>query len=79
MVMTYWSATFLPASSPAAAVQRLRDTLRQVTASPGTRELLARQAIDTWSGTVEQFAAFIRKEGADLQADYKRLNIPLMD
>jgi tripartite-type tricarboxylate transporter receptor subunit TctC len=79
MVMTYWSATFLPAPTPAPIVQKLRDTLRQVTANQETKDLLAKQAIDTWSGTVEQFAAFIKKEGTDLQADYKRLNIPLMD
>lgn len=79
MVMTYWSATFLPAQTPAPMVQKLRDTLRRVTSAQETRDLLARQAIDTWTGTVEQFAAFIKKEGANLQADYQRLNIPLMD
>ena len=79
MVLTYWSATFVPAATPRPALLKLRDALRQVTASAETRELLAKNAIDTWSGTVEQFADFIRKEGADLQADYRRLNIPLLD
>lgn len=79
VVLTYWSAVFVPATAPRPMQQRLQDAMRTVTSSPDTRELLARQAIETWTGTVDQFTAFIRKEGADLQADYKRLKIPLMD
>ncbi len=79
MIMTYWSAAFLPATTPKAYVQRLQDALKQVTSTQETKDLLAKQAIDTWPGTVDQFAAFIKKEGVDLQADYKRLSIPLMD
>ena len=79
MVMTYWSAAFLPVGTPRPIVQKLQDSLKQVTATQETKELLAKQAIDIWPGTVDQFAAFIKKEGDDLRADYKRLSIPLMD
>jgi len=79
MVMTYWSATFLPAVTPRPMQQRMQDAIRQVTSSQDTKDLLAKQAIDTWPGTVDQFSAFIRKEGVALQADYKRLSIPLID
>ena len=79
MVMTYWSATFLPAVTPRPIVQRLHDAVRQVTSAQETKDLLAKNAIETWPGTVEQFSAFIRKETADLQADYKRLKIDVME
>lgn len=79
MVMTYWSATFLPAATPRPMVQRLHDAVRQVTSAQETKDLLAKNAIETWPGTVEQFTAFIRKELADLQADYKRLKIDVME
>ena len=79
MVMTYWSATFLPAVTPRPIVQRLHDAVRQVTSAQETKGLLAKNAIETWPGTVEQFSAFIRKETADLQADYKRLKIDVME
>ncbi len=79
MVMTYWSATFLPAVTPRPIVQRLHDAVRQVTSAQETKDLLAKNAIETWPGTVEQFSTFIRKETADLQADYKRLKIDVME
>ena len=53
--------------------------MSKFTALPETREVLAKQDIETWSGTLDQFSTFIRAEGASLAADYKRLNIPLLD
>ena len=77
--LTYWSAVFVPSAAPRPIQQKLQDAMRTVTSSQDTKDLLAKQAIETWTGTVDQFTSFIRKEGAELQADYKRLNIPLMD
>ncbi len=76
---TYWSAVFVPAVTPRASLTRLQEAMKSVTSAPDTRELLAKQAIETWTGTADQFATFMRKDAAEYQADYRRLNIPLMD
>lgn len=77
--LVYWSAVFAPAAAPRPILQRLQDAMGKFTAMPETKAVLAKQDIETWSGTLDQFSAFIRAEGASLAADYKRLNIPLLD
>lgn len=76
---TYWSAVFMPAATPRPIQVRLQEAMSMVTSSAEAKDLLGRQAIETWSGTVEQFAAFVRRDAAEYQADYQRLKIPLMD
>ena len=79
MLMGQWSAVFVPASAPMPVIGALQGAMKKVIDLPDTRALLEKQDVEIFPGSVEQFAAFIRKEGQALAADYRRLNIPVQD
>ncbi len=79
VVLSSWTGVFAPAVAPAAIIQRLKEAMARVSASPETKAQLLKQEIEPWSGTLEQFSAYIKAEGDAIGADFKRLNIPVLD
>ena len=79
VLLSSWTAVFVPSVAPAAVIQRLKDAMARVSASPETKAQLLKQEIEPWSGTLEQFSAYIKAEGDAIGADFKRLNIPVLD
>jgi len=65
MVEASWTGVFVPSVAPAA--------------TQDMKAMLERQEFEPWGGTLEQFMANARAEGAALAVDYKRLNIPVLD
>jgi len=68
-----------PTAVPAPIMQKLKETMVKVKADPATLEQLKKQEIEPWTRSLEEFTAYIKAEGAALAADYKRLNIELID
>ncbi len=79
IVLGSWSAVMAPSSAPAAILQKLKETMVRVKADPATIAQLQKQEIEPWTGTTDEFTAYIKAEGAALAADYKRLKIPVLD
>jgi tripartite-type tricarboxylate transporter receptor subunit TctC len=57
-----WFGLFAPAATPRGIVDRLNREATRASASPELKALFAAQAIDTLSGTPEQFGAYVRTE-----------------
>jgi tripartite-type tricarboxylate transporter receptor subunit TctC len=60
-------------------VQKLQDAMAKVNATADMKTQLERMEFEPWSGTLEQFTAYIRAEGAAIGEDIKRLKIPMQD
>lgn len=74
-----WSAVMAPTAVPAPIMQKLKETMVKVKADPATIAQLQKQEIEPWTKSLDEFTAYIKAEGAALAADYKRLNIELID
>lgn len=77
--LTFWEALYGVAILPAPVLNKLRGTWAQIAATP---EFKARQESverELWTGTLEQFAAFVKRETDALAADFKRLKIEPQD
>ena len=79
ILMGSWSAVFAPSVAPVPMLQRLKAAMVQVKALPDTLAQLQKQEIEPWTGSLEQFTAQIMAEGDAVGADFKRLNIPVLD
>ena len=77
--LTFWEALYGVANLPPPSLQKLRGTWAQIAATP---EFKARQESferEQWTGTLEQFTAFVKKETDALAVDFKLLNIQPLD
>ncbi len=74
-----WNGIFAPAATPAPVIQKLRDAMAKVNASPEMRKQLDRIEFEPWTGTLDQFMTYIRAEGAAIAEDFRRLKIPLQE
>ena len=74
-----WSAVAAPATVPVAILQKLKEAMVKVKADPATVEQLKKQEIEPWTRSLEEFTAYIKAEGTALAADYKRLNLEVID
>jgi len=63
--MSTWIAAFAPAGTPAAVVSRLNAEINATIARPDVNRALAGQAIEPWTGSVDEFEA-------RLAADYDK-------
>lgn len=62
VVVTGWTGVVAPASTSAAAVQRMHDEIVKILAMPDVRETLVKAGAEPVGSTPEQFAEFIRNE-----------------
>ena len=73
-----WIALFASAKTPAAVLARLQRDSGGAIASPGIRDKLA-AGYELWTGTREEFGAFMEQDRAAWEKDLRRLNLPLQD
>ncbi len=59
-----WFGLLAPAGTPPAIIARLNAETRQVMRAPDIRERLLNVALETWTGTPEEFTAFMKSETA---------------
>lgn len=79
MELTSWSAVFLPAAAPRAALDRLRAAYEQAKNESDLPQQWAKQAVLPWTGTLDEFMAYIKKEGEEVGEDFKRMGIEPID
>ncbi len=63
--MSPWIATFAPAGTPRAIIERLNNEINRALKLPEVAQNLSAQALDPWQSTPEEF-------GARLKADYEK-------
>lgn len=74
-----WTALFGHARSPQPVLARLtRDAVR-ATQAPDVKDKLYTLGSEAWTGTVAEFATYIRDDAAAWEKDLRRLKIPLQD
>lgn len=79
MDMGTWHAMFIASAAPRPIIQRLQVGMRFATSSPELKAQLAKNDEEPWLGTLEEFAAKMKEESANMASDYKRLNLPVQD
>jgi tripartite-type tricarboxylate transporter receptor subunit TctC len=79
VLASLWNAVFVPAATPNAMSQRLRDAFAKAAASDEMKAMVENQGYEPYNGTLEQFAAGMKTELAQLIEDYKRLNIKMLE
>ncbi|MEI2416320.1 tripartite tricarboxylate transporter substrate binding protein [Orrella sp. JC864] len=57
-----WNGFFGPAGMPAEVVEKLNAAINQVVNDPATKERLAQQGFDAFSGSQQEFAAFVQEQ-----------------
>ncbi len=75
LVLTQWLGVFVPASTPAAIVERLNGEIGKALADDNVRKNLQDSAQEPIGGTPEQFAGLVREDYAKLGRLVKDLNI----
>ena len=71
-----WYALLAPSAIPAPMLAKLRDAYGKVTDTGEWKNLMQKNQLDPFKGTLDQFMVGVKKEAAKLAADYKRLNLP---
>jgi tripartite-type tricarboxylate transporter receptor subunit TctC len=71
-----WQAWFAPAAIPKHMLDKLREGFVKASKTPEWQTRMERNELDEFDGTPDQFMARLKKEQAQLAADYKRLNLP---
>ncbi len=71
-----WSALFAPSAIPAPMLATLRKAFAEAAMDPEWKTRMDRAQLEPFDGTLDQFMAQVHKEVADIEADYKRLNLP---
>ena len=79
ITMIQWDAIFVPRGTVPAVVQKLMAAVGQVNALPENKAFLDKLEREPWSGTIEQFNAYMRTEGEQMGDDIKRLKITPLD
>ena len=62
MVVILWMGLFMPAATPPAIVQRVRDEVAKALASPDVREKLATLGFEASGMQPEEFTRFVAKD-----------------
>ena len=70
-----WQAWFAPAAMPAPMLAKLREGFAKASKGQDWQTRMERNELDPFTGTPDQFMVRLKKEQAQLAADYKRLNI----
>ncbi|MBM3343000.1 MAG: tripartite tricarboxylate transporter substrate binding protein [Betaproteobacteria bacterium] len=60
--MTVWAGVITPLGVPKAVIAKLNDAVNKAMAAPSLKEKFAINGVETVGGTVEEFAALIRRE-----------------
>lgn len=76
MDATSWYALFAPATLPAPMLARLREIWARAEATAEWKGVMQQNELEPFKGSLEQFMAVVRKEAAQLAADYQRLKLP---
>lgn len=76
MEATSWYALFAPATIPAPMLARLREVWARAEATAEWKGVMQQNELEPFKGSLEQFMAVVRKEAAQLAADYRRLKLP---
>lgn len=71
-----WFAVFAPSSMPGSMLIRLRAAYATASGALEWKTAMERNGLDPFDGNPDQFMAMVKKEAAQLGADYKRLNLP---
>ena len=79
VMMSLWTASFVPTAAPRPVILRLQTAMSRVNALPETRSLVEKFDSEQWPGTLEEFSAYVKADHAALGADFKRLNISAQD
>jgi len=79
MSLGVWNAIFVPSGAPRPAIQKLQDAMARASATAEMKTQLERMEFEPWSGTLDQFTAYIRAEGVAIGEDIRRLKIPMQD
>jgi tripartite-type tricarboxylate transporter receptor subunit TctC len=72
-----WNALFVPAGTPAAAVDTLNAALQKALASPALKDRLEAQGSEVYTGTLDEYQAFITAETQKWESIVKTANIQL--
>jgi len=70
-----WAGFFAPAGTPAAIVRRFNVEIVKAMRAPEMERIVAEQGSRVVTNTPEEFAAFVRRERAELGALVRELNI----
>jgi tripartite-type tricarboxylate transporter receptor subunit TctC len=79
MELSSWSAVFLPSAAPKPALDRLRAGFEQAKNASDLPQQWAKQAVLPWTQTLDEFMAYIKKEGEEVGEDFKRMGIEPID
>lgn len=71
-----WQAWFAPATIPKPMLDKLREGFVKASKTDEWQTRMDRNELDEFDGTPDQFMARLKKEQAQLAADYKRLKLP---
>jgi len=71
-----WQAWFAPATIPKPMLDKLREGFLKASRTQEWQTRMENNELDEFEGTPDQFMARLKKEQAQLAADYKRLNLP---
>jgi tripartite-type tricarboxylate transporter receptor subunit TctC len=77
--LSYFDSVLVPSAAPPSVIAKLRSAMAQVSSTREMRERLQKMERDPWSGTLEEFDAYLKQDAAALAVDFKKLNIPLID
>ena len=77
--MIQWDAIFLPRTATPSMMQKLMAVINQVNALPENKVFLDKLEREPWTGTIEQFNAYMRAEGEQMGDDIRRLKITPLD
>jgi len=77
--LTFWEALYGLASLPAPVLQKLRSVWAQIAATSEFKSWQEKVERELWTGTLEQFEAFVKRETDALAVDFKRLKIEPQD
>jgi tripartite-type tricarboxylate transporter receptor subunit TctC len=72
-----WNALFVPAGTPAAAVETLNAALQKALASPALKQRLEAQGSEVYTGTLDEYQTFITAETQKWEDIVKTANIQL--
>jgi len=77
--LTFWEALYGLATLPPPVLQKLRGVWAQIAATPEFKARQEKVERELWTGTLEQFAAFVKREADALAVDFKLLKIEQQD
>jgi tripartite-type tricarboxylate transporter receptor subunit TctC len=70
-----WYALMVPSAAPKPIIQRLRDVVATILASPQMDNWRQKYERERWTGTLEEFEQYLRASSQKVQEDFRRANI----